>query len=82
MKSLVIIFSLVGLSLSSTCTDTKPEVNEDCLSVYMENNMCCYQRKQKSVLKNLSQIQDTITHSRISRQQEKMNGIHFLVQLI
>ena len=42
MKSLVIIFSLVDLSLSSTCTDTKPEVNEDCLSVYMENNMCCY----------------------------------------
>ena len=64
MKSLEIIFSLVGLSLSSTCTDTKPEVNEDCLSVYMENNMCCYHevtlgsKETKECVEKLSQIQD------------------------
>ena len=78
MKSLVIIFR------------HKAEVNEDCLSVYMENNMCCYHevtlgsKETKECVEK--PVTDSgyyyITHSRISRQQEKMNGIHFLVQLI
>lgn len=42
MKSFLILLTLVGLSLSSTCSDTKPESNEDCLSVYMKKSMCCY----------------------------------------
>ena len=42
MKSLILFLSLVGLSLCSICTDTKPEINEDCVSVYMKKSMCCF----------------------------------------
>ena len=42
MKSLILFLSLVGLSLCSICTDTKPEINEDCVSVYMKTSMCCF----------------------------------------